>query len=609
MPNLSAVDWMIVLIYFFFVISIGLSLRQFIAKRDDFLVAGRVLPAWLCGFAFVAASLGSLEVLGMGAAGARYGLVSASFFSLGSIVPLLFAGLFMMPVYYAACAKGARSLPGYLGLRFDAKMRTLNAILFLAIEILGAALALYVMARIFAALGLFNILFHAQAVGSTGVVIFSVSLPAALVLIYVTLGGLGATMYAQVMQFFILIAAFLPLVLLGLKQAGGWAAMKTSFATAVTHATGSAPAGGGTTLAFATLLGAVLTAGYWCTDPSLLQTAIAAENAGAARRAPLIAAAAKVLLPFLLILPGVIAIGLPTPHTTELVRSEGGAIYHEISVVPEPAEQGQGLVPARTDSASDLLAGKILRDTHGHALLNYAMATPNLLPYNLPTGLIGLAITALLACLTGGVAARISAIGTIFTCDLFEPYARKTDPEKHSVSVARWTTVAAVVIAAAVACLAMRMPMPGLLDLLALTLAVFYAPMLVTFLLGMFWKRATAGGAFAGLIAGFAAALAHYGLTVPQGEMRGIAGGWLVAAPHQAHGILSQNMGTALCGMLANLLFAAIVTLFTAPRPEAELTGLVYSLTPAVKSSGALRPATFAGIILLAAIAVSLIFS
>ena len=607
MPNLSAVDWMIALIYFFFVISIGLSLRQFITNRDDFLLAGRSLPAWLCGFAFVSASLGSLEVLGMGAAGARYGLASASFFGLGSIVPLVFAGLFMMPVYSAACAQGSRSVPGYLGLRFDNKTRTLNAILFLAIEILSAALALYVMARIFAALGLFNVLFHAQTVGSQGVLIFSVALPAALVLLYVVLGGLGATMYAQVMQFFVLIAGFLPIVLLGLKQVGGWSGMKSSFAAAVTHTTGNSPLTGGTAVALATALGIVLTAGYWCTDFSLLQTAMAAENAGAARRAPLIAAAAKVLLPFLLILPGVIAIGLPTPHTTMVVRNENGAIYHEINVVPEAAEQGQGLIPARTDSITDPLAGKILRDAHGHALLNYAMATPNLLPYNLPTGLIGLAITALLACLTGGVAARISAIGTIFSCDLYEPYVHKADPEKHSVAVARWTTLAAIVVSAALACLGLRAPnMPGLLDLIAISFAVFYAPMLVTFLLGMFWKRTTGHGAFAGLISGFAAALAHYGLTLPTGEVRGVAGGWLTAMPHHAHGALAQNTGTALCGILANLIVTIAVSMFTTARPEAELTGLVYSLTPAPKSGAALR---LAGIVLLAAIAVSLIFS
>lgn len=608
MPNLSAVDWMILLIYFFFVVSIGLSLRQFITTRDDFLLAGRSMPAWLCGFAFVAASLGALDVLGMGAAGARYGLASASFFSLGSIVPLLFAGLFMTPVYYAAGARGARSVPGYLGLRFDNKTRTLNAILFLVIEMLGAALALYVMARIFTTLGIFNVLFHAQTVGSRGVLLFSVALPAALVLIYVGLGGLGATMYAQVMQFFVLVAGFLPVVLLGLKQIGGWSGMKSSFAAAVTHATGSTPATGGTALALAALLGILLTAGYWCTEFSLLQTAMAAENPGSARRAPLIAAAAKVLLPFLLIIPGVIAIGLPTPHTTTVVRHENGSIFHEINVVPEAAEQGQGVIPTRTDSLADPMAGKILRDAHGHALLNYAMATPNLLPYNLPTGLIGLAITALLACLTGGVAARISAIGTIFTCDLYEAHRRKADPDKPSLAVPRWTTVAAVVVAAGLACAAMLVPMPGLLDLLALSFAVFYAPMLVTLLLGMFWKRATGQGAFAGLIAGFAAALAHYGLTLPAAEARGIAGGWIAVLHHPA-GILGQNAGTALCAILANFIVTVVVSLLTAARPEAELAGLVYSLTPVGKSSGALRPATFAGIVLLAAIAVSLIFS
>lgn len=603
MPNLSAIDWMIPLIYFFFVVSIGLSLRQFLGNRDDFLLAGRALPAWLCGFAFVAASLGSLEVLGMGAAGARYGLASASFFCLGSIVPLLFAGLFMVPVYYASKAS---SVPGYLGLRFDAKTRTLNAILFLVIEILSAALALYVMARIFAALGVFNVLFHVQTVGRQGVLIFCVALPAVLVLIYVALGGLGATMYAQVMQFFVLVAAFLPMVLLGLKQVGGWSGMKSGFAAAVNHATGGAPPTGGSALAIATALGVVLTAGYWCTEMSVLQNAMAAENAGAARCAPLIAAAAKVLLPFLLVIPGLIAIGLPTPHTTTVVHNENGSIYHEINVVPQAAEQGQGLIPARTDSISDPLAGSILHDAHGHPLLNYAMATPNLLPYNLPTGLIGLAITALLACLTGGVAARISAIGTLFTCDLYEPYLHKGASDKHSIAVAGWTTVAAVILSAALACGAMYVRMPGLLDLLALSFAVFYAPMLATFLLGMFWKRTTAHGAFAGLLAGFAAALAHYGLTLPAGEARGIAGGWIVAVPHHAHGILAQNLGTALCGILANLMVTAIASLFTAARPEAELTGLVYSLTPAGKSSSSAR---LAAIVLVAAIAVSLMFS
>lgn len=607
MPNFAAIDWMIVLIYFFFVISIAISLRQFIAGSGDFLLAGRALPAWLCGLALVAASLGSLEVLGMGAAGARYGFATASFFGLGSMVPLLFAGWFMMPVYYTSKAS---SVPGYLGLRFDAKTRTLNAVLFLAISILYAALSLYVMAHILVALGIFNVIFHAQTIGSQGVFVLSIALPGAIVLVVVLLGGLGATMYAQVMQFFVLVAGFQPMVLLGLKQVGGWSGLKANFASVASQATGGAPAPGFSTLAIATGIGIVLTAGYWCTDFSVLQTAMAAENAPAARRAPLIAAAVKVFLPFLLVVPGIIAIGLPTPHTSMVIRTENGAIYHEINVVPRPAEEGQGAIPARTSSVADPMGGSILRDAHGHPLLDYAMATPNLLPYNLPTGLIGLAITALLACLTGGVAARIAAVNTIFTCDLYEPYFRKGAAEKHYLGVARWTCVAAVILSAGLACAALHAPnMPGLLDLLAVAFAVFFAPMLVTFLLGMFWKRATGHGAFAGMIAGFAVALAHYGLTLPAGAVRGIAGGWIAVLHHPASA-LEQNVGAALCAILANLAVTGIVSLFTGARPEAELAGLVYSLMPAgpAKGSGARLTAVFAGIVLLAAIAVSLIF-
>lgn len=606
MPNLAAVDWMIALIYFFFVISVGLSLRQFIVGSGDFMLAGRGLPAWLCGFAFVGASLGSVELLGMGAAGASYGFASASFFSLGSILPLLFAGLYMMPVYYAS---KARSVPGYIGLRFDGKTRTLNALLFLATGILYSAISLYVMARIAAALGIFDVLFHAQTVGSQGVLLVSIALPAALVLVYVSLGGLASTMYAQVMQFFILVAAFLPMVLLGLKQVGGWSGLRSSFAAAAAHLPGGAPANGAAALALATGFGVVLTAGYWCTDFSMLQTAMAAKNERDARRAPLIAAAARVFIPFLLTVPGLIAICLPTPHTTVVMHSQNGTIFHEINVVPHAAEEGQGLVPARTDSPAGPAAGKIVRDPQGHPLLDYEMATANLLPYNLPTGLIGLAITALLACLTGGIAARISAISTVFTCDLYEPYFRKSAPEKDTPAVARWTTLGAVVVSAALAALSLRVHnMPGLLDLLAISFAIFYAPMLPMFLLGMFWKRTTAQGAFFGLLAGFAAALAHYGLTLPIGSTRGIAGGW-IAPLHYAPGILAQNVGTALCGILASLIVTVAVSLFTAARPEVELAGLVYSLTPAApERPGLFSPAVFAGTVLVAAIAVTLIF-
>lgn len=621
MPNLAAADWIIVLIYFFFAISIALSLRQYIHNRGDYLLAGRSLPAWLCGFALAGASLGSMELLGMGAAGARYGMASASFFGLGSILPLLFAALFVVPAYYRS---QAASIPGYLRLRFDGKTRALTAILSIVAAIVYAALSLYVLARVGAALGLFNMLFHAQTLGSRSVFLLSIGLPAAFALILVLLGGLGATMYTQVMQFFLLVAGMLPVVLLGSKQIGGWTGMKSAFDAAAAHTGSGLPPSGFGALALATALGIVLTAGYWCTDFGLLQSVFAAQGLPAARRGTIIAAAARVLLPILLVVPGIIALGLPTPHTTEVVHNDNGAIYHEIDVVPRAAEQGQGLIPARTDSAAEPVAGNILRDAHGHPLLNYDMATANLLPYNLPTGLLGLGIAVLLACLVGGVSSRIAAVSAVFTYDLWGRQGprelgtegtrkqgteglRDRGTEETSPAVARWAVVGTTLLAAGVACALLLVPnMPGLLDLLALVFAVLNAPLLATVLLGVFWKRATGHGAFAGLLAGIAAALLHYGITVPAGETRGVAGGW-IAALHHPPGILAQNLGTALCAILANLLVTVVASLLTAPRANAELATTLYAGSPA-KSPQRLSPAALAGLVILASLAVSAIF-
>ncbi|HVC46976.1 MAG TPA: hypothetical protein VND90_06990, partial [Terracidiphilus sp.] len=509
----------------------------------------------------------------------------------------------------------ARSMPDYLRLRFGAGTRTLSAWLLLVIALVGAALGFYVMARVSSALHLFDAIFHGGSVGSAGVQILSIAIPAAIVLVYVLLGGLGATMYTQVMQFFVLFAGFLPMVFLGIKQMGGWSGVQSGFAAAVAARPWmNAHPGDGAGIAVAVGLGILLTAGYWCTEMSVLQTVLAAENVRAARRVPLIAAAARVFLPFILILPGMIAISLPTPHTTETVRNDNGAIFHEIEVVPQAAEEGQGLVPARTGSLKDPLAGTPLRDSAGHIQLDYGLATANLLPHNLPNGLLGLALAALLACLTGGVAGRISAFASMFTYDVYQPL-RSTEPsEKHLLAVGRWTVVGSLVLSVGLAWGAMHVHgIPGMLDLLALLLAVCTAPMLATFLLGMFWKRTTGTGALAGMIAGYIAALLHYGLTVPAGLSRGFAGGWIAPLHHPAS-FLRQNAGTALAAIVVNLVVTTGVSLFTAARPEAELTGLVHSLPAAAPrksakpETGWKRPEVFATLILLAAIAVGLIF-
>ncbi len=608
MTPISSVDWIILLIYLFFTISIGLGLRESMTGSRQFLVAGRSLPGWLCGLALAGVSLGSLEVLAMGAAGARYGLSSAAFFGLGSVLPLLFAALYIVPVYYRS---KARSVPEYLGLRFDVKTRGLAAIFSAASALLAAAVAVYIMARISASLQLFVILFHAEKLGSRGVLLLTSGILCAIVLLYVVLGGLAASMYTQVMQFFMLVAGFFPVVFFGLREVGGWEKMRAAFAsTAATRPWLAGHTGGFGALLLAVAIGCLLTAGYWFTDLSVLQTTFAAENLKAARRAPLLAAALRAGLPFLLIVPGVIAIALPTPHTSIVEHNENGSIFREIYVVPQAQENGQGFVPARTDSIVDPMYGKVLHDSAGHAELDYTAATSGLLAHDVPTGLLGLALTALFACLTSVVAGRIAAFNTIFTCDIYQVWLRKEAPDRHYMVVGRWAALGGIVVTMLLTWLGLRLSSgPGAIDLLLISLAVFNAPLLVTVLLGMFWKRTTGEGAFAGLLLGILAAVAHYGLTLPPGAERGLAGGWIAPLHHTASA-LTQNVGTALLAVVVNGIVTVVASLLTTPREQSEVAALMYKPAPAPSNvAGWKRPEFLASAILVLSILVTAIFA
>ena len=238
-PSLAAPDSLILLIYGFFMLTAGFSLKPAMTSSRQFMQAGRVMPGWLCGLAMLGASLGSQELLGMGAAGARYGMVSVAFFALGSIPAMLFAGLYLMPVFYGSNsladssaqkpgAVAARSIPEYLGLRFDRKTRALNAVMFAAMSAFGAGIALYAMGRVFVALHVFDQVANTLNLPPTGTLLLAMALPAALVLVYVLLGGLGAAMYNQALQFCLIIAGLLPMVLLGLKRIGGWSGLKAT---------------------------------------------------------------------------------------------------------------------------------------------------------------------------------------------------------------------------------------------------------------------------------------------------------------------------------------------------------------------------------------------
>jgi len=610
-PNLAAADSLILLIYGFFMLTAGFSLKPAMTSSLQFMQAGRAMPGWLCGLAMLGASMGSLELLGMGAAGAQYGLASVAFFALGSIPAMLFAGLYLMPVFYGSNshsdpspqtprAVAARSIPEYLGLRFDQKTRALNALMFSAMSAFSAGIALYAMGRVFVALHVFDQVAGTLNLPSSGTMLLAMALPAALVLAYVLLGGLGAAMYNQVLQFCLIVAGILPMVLLGLKRVGGWNGLKAAVPPNALHA-GTHSLGAGTVI-LAVGAGLVLGGATWCTDFRLLQAAMAAKNVDAARKAPLIAAALRVLVVIVLILPGLIAVGLPTPHTSIAIHNDNGVIFHEITVVPPAVEAGSGLVPAKSDAD-----GKPIMGADGHAVLDYALATPNMLLQFLPAGLLGLGIAALLACLMSGLAAGVTSFSTVFTCDIFQAFFAKNAADRRLLAVARWAAVGGMLLVFGAAYAAMRFN--SLLDAIVLVFAVVNAPLFAVLVLGAFWKRATGHGAFAGLIAGAAAALLHHGLALPHGEQPGIHGGW-IAVLHHPSSELALGLGTAMLALFVSLFVTVAVSLFTKAAQADELKSLVFSLTarpPAIWPWWK-RPETMAAVTLLATIAVSLIF-
>jgi solute:Na+ symporter, SSS family len=419
--QLTFVDWLIMLLYFVFVLGIGFALKRYMKTSKDFFQAGRALPAWICGLAFISANLGAQEVIGMGASGAKYGLETAHFYGIGAIPAMVFVGIFMMPFYYGS---KARSVPEFLLLRFDEKTRALNACSFAVMTVFSSGISMYAMARLIQALHVFDGLFRTLGWAPEGIFTFSIVMSAVIVLLYIFLGGLTSAIYNEVLQFFLIIAGFLPLVLLGLKNVGGWNGLKMAVSAVdprmmhewhgVMHA--STNPMGIDIIGIGMGLGFVLGSGYWCTDFLVIQTAMASHNMKSARRVPLIAAVPKMVFPFLVIVPGLIAISLPTPRTVTTTHEANGVIYHDTTVVPKIAEEGRGIIPAKINPVT----GKAMLDASGKPLLDYDMATPNMLLHYFPTGILGLGLTALLASFMSGMAGNVTAFNTVFTYDLYQ---------------------------------------------------------------------------------------------------------------------------------------------------------------------------------------------
>jgi len=595
--GLSSIDWVIMAVYFAFVLGIGAALKRYMKTSTDFFLAGRSIPAWVCGLAFISANLGAQEVIGMGASGAKYGLATSHFYWIGAIPAMVFVGIFMMPFYYGS---RARSVPEYLRLRFDEKTRGLNAISFALMTVFSSGISMYAMAKLIQILHVLDGPFRHLGIPQTWIFHTGIVVSALVVLSYIYLGGLTSAIYNEVLQFFLIVAGFAPLVWLGMKNVGGWSGLKASLDPSYTHSwVGMADPHtnrlGVEWFGLTMGLGFVLSFGYWCTDFLVIQRAMAADSMVSARRTPLIAAVPKILLPFLVILPGLIAIALPTQVAPPL------ATYQNTGrAVP----LGRGLVPVKVDPTNN----QPILDQHGNPQLDYDLAVPNLLLHYFPTGLLGLGLTALLASFMSGMAGNVTAFNTVWTHDIYEAYIRPNAGDSHYLMVGRLATVFGIALSIGAAYLTTRFN--NIMDMLQLVFAFVNAPLFATFLLGMFWKRTTGHGAFFGLLSGTIAAAVHHGLTMPQGSVASIKGGWL-AVVHIYPSEMAQNFWTAIFAWVICFVVTVLVSLMTRAPDESHLVGLVYSLTKRVQKDDLpwyQKPVFLGGAVLVATVLLNVIF-
>lgn len=297
--KLELIDYLIIAIYFVLVMGIGLVLKKKIKTGNDFLLSSHNIPLWITCLAFISANLGAQEVLGMAANGAKYGLYTMHFYWLGAALAMIFLGVYMMPFYYGS---KARSVPEYLKLRFDEKTRTFNALTFAAMTVFSSGVSLYALAMLMKVILGWDF-------------DLSIWLAAGVVLIYTFSGGLTGAIYNEVLQFFLIIIGIAPLVYIGLDKAGGIDGILQHVDDAKLHVWKGLDSPANNPMgvdAFSMVfgLGFVLAFGYWCTDFLVVQRAMATRNLNEAQRTPVLAAFPKILMPAIVILPGIILLAL-----------------------------------------------------------------------------------------------------------------------------------------------------------------------------------------------------------------------------------------------------------------------------------------------------------
>jgi SSS family solute:Na+ symporter len=555
--HVGAMDYLLIAIYFVFVLGIGLLARSQISTSLDFFLSGRRLPAWVTGLAFVSANLGAVEIMGMSANGAQIGLPTMHYYWIGAIPAMVFLGIVMMPFYYGS---KVRSVPEFMRRRFGAGAHLVNAISFAVAQVLIAGVNLFLLATVI------NVLLGWNRW-------LSLIVAAVIVLTYTALGGLSAAIYNEVLQFFVILAALVPLTIFGLIKVGGWSGLRdrvidtvkddgTVTASAheqLTSWPGQALSGFDSpvwsVIGIVFGLGFVLSFGYWTTNFVEVQRAMASDSISAARRAPIIASFPKMFIPFVVVVPGMIAAAVIGDMIHLKSTGSGDITYNDAMLL-------------------------MIRDI-------------------LPNGLIGVAVAGLIASFMAGMAANVSAFNTVFSYDIWQQYVVKDRPDRYYIQVGRIATLAATVLAVFTALIAAGYS--NLMDYLQTLFGFFNAPLFATFILGMFWKRMTATAGWAGLVAGTLSAVGVFVL--------GKVG--VIDLPGQGVPFVA-----AAAAFVVDIVVSVVVSLVTSPKPVTELAGLVYSETDVQifadpESEGKpwyMRPVPLGGVMLGLAVILNIIF-
>ncbi|MGH3509829.1 MAG: sodium:solute symporter family protein [Nocardioidaceae bacterium] len=549
------VDYVLVALYFVFVLGIGLMARRSVSSSLDFFLSGRSLPAWVTGLAFISANLGAVEIMGMSANGAEIGMPTFHYYWIGAIPAMLCLAVVMMPFYYGS---KVRSVPEFMLRRFGPTAHLVTSISFAIAQVLIAGVNLYLLATIV------NSLLGWPIIVSTIVA-------ALVVLSYISLGGLSAAIYNEVLQFFVIVAALTPLTWIALVKAGGWGGLKDKMTSAGTSSQlsswpGDALTGFGSSfwsvVGIVFGLGFVLSFGYWTTNFVEVQRAMASKDMNSARRAPIIGSFPKMFIPFIIIVPGMLAAVLvPELAKYKAAGGKGGGITYNDALL------------------------LLMRDL-------------------LPNGLLGVAIAGLIAAFMAGMAANISAFNTVFSYDIWQTYVEKDKPDGYYTRVGRTMTVVATAIAVFTSLLAGQFS--NMMNYLQTLFGFFNAPLFATFILGMFWKRMSAAAGWIGLVCGTLSAVLVAVLS--QDALGPMSVGALNLSGQGASFVAA---GTA---FVVDIVVSVIVTTQTRPRPEPELRGLVYSLTPKADLADDhephwwLSPTKLAGVSLVLVIVLNVLF-